>query len=75
MTPTLRRKLRKTGEFKRTDGIRLVNYDGPQGKLYVAYRWPSGRVQWYRYIVTTIVLTPPKERPVDVEEEEALWEV
>ena len=57
MTPTFRKWLHKTGEFKRTDGIRLVHYDGPEGGLYTAYRWPSGRVQWYRHRTITIQLT------------------
>jgi hypothetical protein len=66
MTPTLRKTLRKTGEFKRTDGIRLVHYESSKGELYTAYRWPSGQVQWYRMRVTTIVLTP-QSRPAAVD--------
>jgi hypothetical protein len=67
MTPTLRQRLRKLGEGKRTDGIRWVHYDDPTGELYVAYRWPSGRVQWYRYI-TFVRITfrgPPRGRALE----------
>jgi hypothetical protein len=56
MTPTLRKRLSKTGEYTRQDGIRLVHYAGPRGALYTAYRWPSGRVQWYRMKVVSLRL-------------------
>jgi hypothetical protein len=61
MTSTLRKMLRNTGEFKRSDGIRLVHYNGAKSETYVAYRWPSGWVQWYRLRITTMVLTPQSE--------------
>jgi hypothetical protein len=68
MTPTLRKRLRKTGEFKRTDAIRLVHYESSECELYTAYRWPSGRVQWYRNRTITIQLTA-RASPVRTDED------